>query len=274
MTGEQLETSIKMMNDMLDDFDLTSPELSNHWKRKRILLKVLEDFSSEERKKHFKKEMDKLMSSYALNMINRILINDNDARYLDYSPMHGLIARYGLRLSNVCDYLGISTNARTSISKNEAVHMDILIQIADFLECGPDELYSFIDSEEKSKREMKESLVRDSRRVVYKEKEIPVPTAVLREMRDTDKSKKTDSSTMPFNNWKNSGWYTIAENPTFTEYANDFYQSNELLSAKIKKYPNAPADTASKADQIKFLLQSMVDEMNANKKDKDNNKED
>lgn len=269
MTGEQLENSIKMLNDMLDDFGLTSPELANHWERKRVLLNLLEELSSEERNKKFKEEMDKTMSSYALNMINRILINDSDPRYLDYSPMHGLIARYGLRLSNVCDYLGISTNVRTSISKNEAVHMDILIQIADFLECRPDELYSFIDSEEKSKREMKESLVRDSRRVVYKEKETSVPTAVLREMRDTDKSKKTDSSSTLFNHWRNSGWHTIAENTHFKDYENNFYQSNELLTSKIKKYPNAPGDTASKADQIKFLLQSMVDEMNANKKAKD-----
>ncbi len=201
LTGEQLSKFIDMLDEMLHDFEENSPELESELILKRHKLTLLEKISEEERKNNFHTKMDKSISSYALSTINQILINDQETRHLDYSPMYGLLARYGIKLSNVCDYLGISTNARTSISKNESVHLDILIQIADFLECEPNDLYTFIDSSEKTKREMKESLVKESQRVLIKEKDVPIPTAIIREIRETDKVAKTE---LPFNQlWVN-----------------------------------------------------------------------
>lgn len=193
MTGEQLETFIDMLYSLLEDFQERYPEHRNDINEKLHILTVLDKVSGDERDDYYEEEMSKNMTAYALSNINKIILGSPGTKHIDYSPMHGMIAKYGLKLSNVCEYLGITSNVRTSISKNETVHMDILVQISDFLECDPNDLFTFIDSQEKSKRELKELMVRESKTVDFKGKENPIPSTILKELRDAGNSDKITS---------------------------------------------------------------------------------
>lgn len=186
MTGEQLTRFIDMLYDLMEDFKERSPEHDGEIKEKLHSITILDKLSEVDREKNPQEDIPSAMANYALSIIHKVLGSNSTTKHIDYSPMYGLIAKYGLKLSNVCEYLGITSNVRTSISKNETVHMDILIQIAGFLECEPGDLYTFIDSEEKSRRDMKELMVKDSKSTQYKGKEMPIPTAILKELKDTE----------------------------------------------------------------------------------------
>ncbi|WP_026832204.1 helix-turn-helix domain-containing protein [Exiguobacterium undae] len=259
MTGEQLGKFISMLDILLKDFEENFPELRNEVLEKRRHLTVLEKITEEERNKKEHKELENKTASYALTIINKILISDKEVRYLDYSPMYGLMARYGIKLSNLCDYLGISTNVRTSISKNESVHMDILIQIAEFLECEPNDLYTLISSSEKEKREMKESLVKESQRLLFREKLTPIPHAIIRELRETDKPAASDY--LALLQWKNDD--------LINEYYHDYNYAPSPKWLEIKKRADK---TMSSQEQIKNYLAALVKEIET-KKD-ENKKED
>lgn len=264
MTGEQLEKFIDMLYSLLEDFEERVPEHKSEINEIFHSLVMLDKVSSEERDEFFEEEMSKTMTSYALSNLNKIIVGSPGTKHIDYSPMHGMIAKYGLKLSNMCEYLGITSNVRTSISKNETVHMDVLIQISDFLECQPSALYTFIDSQEKSKREMKELMVKGSKTVTYKGKETPIPTAILKEIRDTD------------NNSEQTTWFHVTPKNTFFPKEHDTVSSEKdgwVIYNNKSNYNTNYIDYLKDKPEMQELLQQMI--LNAaknlnNQKDNDN----
>lgn len=190
MNGEQLTRYIDLLHDVLDKIEDESPSLENNIKNLKHELVILERLSEIDREDNVDEALPEEVTSYAKRIINKVLVGSPKDKHIDYSPMYALIARYGIKLSNMCDYLNINSTIRTSISKNEPVHMDTLIQISEFLECEVNELFTFITSEEKLNRQMKANLTKFDETIEYKGKDVRIPTAILREIKDTDTSDK------------------------------------------------------------------------------------
>ncbi|OIN67433.1 hypothetical protein BLD48_05970 [Exiguobacterium sp. KRL4] len=188
MNGEQLTRYIELLHHVLDEIEDDSPSLEGNVKNLRHELVVLERISELDREENMDTALPEGLTSYAKRIINKVLVGSPKDKHIDYSPMYALIARYGIKLSNMCDYLNINSTIRTSISKNETVHMDTLIQISEFLECEVNDLYTFITSSEKLNRQMKANLTKFDETTEYKGKDVKIPTAILREIKDTDTS--------------------------------------------------------------------------------------
>lgn len=153
MTGEQLDKYIESIENMMTDMEKKFPDIVDRMKGKRDQLKILKIVTDEERNDNLKhEELSADLNEYSVKVIKNLIIPKAEETYIDYSPLYKEVSKYGLSLSRVCDILGISHNTRNLISKNKLVHLSVLKKIADFLECPTDDLFTFIDKEEHSRR--------------------------------------------------------------------------------------------------------------------------
>ena len=154
MTGDQLNQYIERIRMSLDLMEKNYPEITGILKGKRAHLSLLEYFTKEAREQYSSEELPGDQNSYAATSIENLVMNNagHPKNHLNYAPMYMEIAKYNLSISRVCDVLDISPNIRTLLSKNKPVHVSVLKKIADFIDCGVDDLIETIDHDEHVRR--------------------------------------------------------------------------------------------------------------------------
>lgn len=154
MTGEQLNQYIERISTSIDLMEKSHPEIMGRLKSMRAQISAIEYLTKDARENNPSKELSNEMESYVTIAVESLLM-DSDGKpkkHISYAPMHMEIAKYNLNISRVCDILGISANIRSLLNKNKHVNISILKKIADFLECGVDDLIETIDHTEYIRR--------------------------------------------------------------------------------------------------------------------------
>lgn len=102
--------------------------------------------------------------------INEILAThigfNKKSAHLSYAPLSGILAKYNITITALCDALGFSAGVRSNLVNNRPVNVTVLNKIAVLLNCEIDDMVEFISENEVRRRLHFGRLVKNSPKLI------------------------------------------------------------------------------------------------------------
>lgn len=91
---------------------------------------------------------------------------DKGKTHISYAPLSGILAKYNLTITALCDAIGFSAGVRSNLVNNRPVNMVVLNKIAVLLNCELDDMIEFISENEVRRRFSFGRLIKDSPKLI------------------------------------------------------------------------------------------------------------